>query len=217
MSIAGGDPAAPGEGARRAPAGARVLTGAALEALLGRLGPDRERAAEAYESVRRRLIRLFEWRAWSEPEALADETIDRVARRLAEGVEIRAEDPYAYFAGVAVFVLRETARRAQRERAALSETHSAFRDEDPDLRIVALEGCLGELASENRALVLGYYTGEGNQHLAGCGALAQRLGLEPGALRVRVHRLRQRLEECVRRRLGPAGSGNVSASLDTRE
>ena len=56
-----------------------------LEALLKFLDPDRERAGERYETVRSRLIRLFEWRGCSSPEDLADEEI--LARLLALNLE----------------------------------------------------------------------------------------------------------------------------------
>ncbi len=43
-----------------------------------------------------------------EPEDLADETINRVARRLAEGIELRSNDPYGYFCGVATWSTRKS-------------------------------------------------------------------------------------------------------------
>jgi hypothetical protein len=189
------------------------LTGPALDALLARLGPDRVLAAEAYEQVRLRLVRLFEWRAWEDPVALADETIDRVARRLAEGVEIRADDPWAYFAGVASLVLREVARRGERERAALREIPPPAAPA-PDPRVPCLERCLDAMSGRNRDLVLGYYAAEGTQ-IDSRARLARAQGLEPGALRVRVHRLRLALEECVQGCLREEGGRNVSGPRST--
>ncbi len=90
-----------------------------LEALVAFLGPDRDLAGERYTMIRRRLVRLFEWRGLAFAEDLADETITRVARRIAEGVELRSVDPFAYFCGVAHWVSKELLRRAARERAGL--------------------------------------------------------------------------------------------------
>jgi DNA-directed RNA polymerase specialized sigma24 family protein len=98
------------------------LTRESFEILLAQLDPDRERAGELYESIRRRLIRLFEWRGCACPEDLADETFNRVARKLAEGVKLVSADPYSYFCGVAHLRFKEVSRNAARERRAL-DTH----------------------------------------------------------------------------------------------
>src|SRR6185295_4829965 len=95
------------------------LTRESFEALLAQLDPDRERAGERYEAIRRKLVRLFEWRGCENPEDLADETFNRVARRMAEGVELRSSDPYGYFCGVAHLVYKEVLRRTSREHRAL--------------------------------------------------------------------------------------------------
>src|SRR5204863_6195928 len=58
------------------------LTRESFEILLAQLDPDRERAGELYETIRRKLIRLFEWRGCACPEDLADETFNRGARQL---------------------------------------------------------------------------------------------------------------------------------------
>src|SRR5262245_15491467 len=78
-----------------------------LDALLAALAADRVLAAQRYLELRGRLVRFFAWRQVSTPEDLADETLDRVCRRLADGVRIEAEDPALYVHGVARNVLRE--------------------------------------------------------------------------------------------------------------
>ena len=80
--------------------GYRGLTRESLEALLACLGSDPEQAAQHYEQIRRKLIRLFEWRGCHNPEDLADETFNRVASQLRKGLQIRSDNPYAYFCGV---------------------------------------------------------------------------------------------------------------------
>src|SRR4029079_2064984 len=77
------------DGSRRAEAKQRwVLTGEAFELLLAALHPERERAAAAYEQLRERTIGLLRWWGASRPEELTDETLDRVARKLAEGAPV---------------------------------------------------------------------------------------------------------------------------------
>src|SRR5262245_58937293 len=95
----------------------RGLGDEAFQSLLRALHPDRERAAERYEDIRVRLQGFFTWRGSRWPEEMADETIDRVARRLAGGEQIRSSEIGRDFLGVARNVIRE-AWHADRTRAA---------------------------------------------------------------------------------------------------
>ena len=72
------------------------LTGVAFAKLLDCLDADREQAGEKYEDLRRTLLRFFEWRGAPFPEEHADETFNRVACRLDEGVEIKNLGGYCY-------------------------------------------------------------------------------------------------------------------------
>ena len=75
---------------------AAALTSEAFTKLLARLDPDRERAGEKYEDLRRTLIKFFEWRGAPFPEEQTDETFNRVARKLDEGIEIKNIGGYCY-------------------------------------------------------------------------------------------------------------------------
>lgn len=174
------------------------LTSEGLEALLAALDPDRDSAGRRYETIRRKLIRLFEWRGCDAPEDLADETINRVARRMAEGVELRSSDPYGYFCGVAHLVYKEVLRSSARERAALEAgdwPSAAAEEPSSDRRLQCLRRCLGQIPQDQRRLVLVYH--QEDNHIQSRRALSQELGIPMNALRIRVHRLRRRLEECV--------------------
>ncbi|HEV7507660.1 MAG TPA: hypothetical protein VGS07_22440 [Thermoanaerobaculia bacterium] len=194
-----------GDGESKPPPGKPSgLTRESFDLLLAQLHPDRERAGELYETIRRRLIRLFEWKGCAYPEDLADETINRVARKLAEGVELVSVDPYSYFCGVAHLRFKEVLRSAARERSAL-DAHGDLLlptalpvviDEEPDdRRLDCLRKCLATLHESQRELVLKYYQGEGN--IRNRKALSQELGIPMNALRIRVHRVRRRLEDCL--------------------
>ena len=93
----------------------RRLGAEALEGLLLRLAPEREAAGLEYERLHRRLLAFFESHGSLEPGRDADETLDRLARKLREGHVIR--DVPAYLHGLARNVLRETWRRARRRRS----------------------------------------------------------------------------------------------------
>src|SRR5438309_6302132 len=90
-----------------------TLTKEAFERLLSSLDARRDRAGEKYENVRRKLIEFFEARGSHSPADHADETINRVARRLDEGESI--QDLSAYFYGVARLLFKETLRRHDKE------------------------------------------------------------------------------------------------------
>lgn len=175
------------------------LTLEELEALLNQLHTDRDKAAEMYETIRRKLIRLFEWRRCAFPEDLADETINRAARRMAEGVELRS-DPYGYFCGIAHLLYKETLRRAVREQRAFEsgEWHPVNLEEDDepsDRRLECLRRCLSLLPPDQRDLVLRYHQGENN--IRNRKVLSEQMDIPMNALRIRVHRVRRKLEGCV--------------------
>ena len=88
------------------------LTGEAFERLLRLLDSDRERAGEKYELARRRLIAFFEARGAESPADHADETLNRAARKVAEGE--RVEDINKYLYGVARLLLLELGRAREK-------------------------------------------------------------------------------------------------------
>ena len=184
-----------------------ILTEQGLSALLALFDADPARAAAHYEALRARLVRFFVWKGVLTPEDCADETIDRVARRLAGGEEIWANEPTRYFHGVARNVLREHWAREEREarhRALWPRDALAQPPEASDATEQCLHRCLEALAPETRCLALEYYEGTGSGRIAGRQAMAARLGVPVAALRVRMHRLRLRLEACASRCLGAA-------------
>ena len=169
------------------------------------LGPDRDQAGLKYEGLRRKLVRFFEWRNCHPAEELADQTLDRVSRKLAEGVEIHLSDPGPYVYGVARNIARETLAQATRRPQPASLAAEAERalnssleptSEDLDRALHCLDHCLEAMPMATRQLVLLYHGGEGRG--PGRKRLLAGLRIPPGALWVRMHRLRKRLEHCVR-------------------
>src|SRR5438093_11989261 len=82
-----------------------------FDQLLGWLDPDRERAGHLYEKIRWRLIAILASRGCSQAEELADETIDRVSRRVADIQATYVGDPAIYFLGVMNNVHHEYLKR----------------------------------------------------------------------------------------------------------
>lgn len=173
-----------------------------LDSLLAFLDEDRTEAARRYEEIRHRLTRLFAWRGCSQAEELADETMDRVARKLAAGLEVRAADPYRYFTGVAHLIFKEMLRREMRERAGREAIRHlpppAAPPAEDERRLHCLQRCLHSLAPESRELIIGFYQGEQGVRIRHRKSMAARLRITVNALRIRAHRLRAKLEVCVR-------------------
>src|SRR5215475_14547618 len=81
--------------------------------LLGRLNADPSLAGESYEKLRAGLVFFFERKGCLVPAELADETVNRVARKIEEGREI--EDVIKFSYGVARYVLLEHWNDPKRE------------------------------------------------------------------------------------------------------
>lgn len=182
-----------------APPGEWTLTREAFDKLLSHLGADREQAGQKYELIRRKLTKFFEWRGCVAPEDYTDEAINRVARKIEEGAKI--DNLNAFFYGVARMLLMEEGRAREKERLARERLppslHPGENPEEPDARLACFERCLSELPAASRELVIAYYQEERRARIENRRALAERMGIPPNALRIRAHRIRVRLEECV--------------------
>ena len=141
-----------------------------LTRLLMRLDSDPAKAWEQYRSLRCRLVKFFEWNQCTFPEELADEVLDRVARKPAEE-EIR--DVSEFVIGVARNVRLEGHKKNRREShiedwPGGEESLAEPRDREDEIvsgldhqtRLVTLHQCLDNLKAADRALALDYYSAE---------------------------------------------------------
>ena len=170
------------------------ITPAAFDRLLGALHADREQAALAYEGLRRRTLGLLQWWGASPVEDLTDRVFDRVARKLEEGAVIPDGSLGAYVRGVARMVFYESTR-TPRPSLPGREPIASMPADDADAPHACLDSCLASLPQADRQLALRYY-GDGPRPEMRR-RLADELGVSMTALRVRTHRLRERLEGCV--------------------
>ncbi len=173
-----------------------VLTRESFDALLAWLDSDREVAGQQYEAIRRRLIKLFTCRGCYEPEDLADETINRVIKKLPEIEKEFAGDKIRYFYGVANKVHLEYIRRKPVPDLPID---LAIDDEaPPNLELECLDKCIAELTTNNQSLLIEYYQEDKRAKINHRKDLAERLGIAANALRIRAYRLRAGVEVCVR-------------------
>jgi DNA-directed RNA polymerase specialized sigma24 family protein len=176
-----------------------ALNQEAFDKLLVAFDADRETAGRKYLEIRNNLTRFFEWRGCSFPEDHADETINRIAKRVFEGEEILNHSGYAM--GVARLLLLEINKGRQREQSALAEIGAApdvyVPEDDDESRLTCLRSCLQTLSPDNRELILQYYQGEKGEKIENRKKLLDRLGIPVNTLRMRALRLRERLQACV--------------------
>lgn len=175
-----------------------ALSAEAFTGLLAALHPDRDQAALRYEDLRTRLVRVFLWEHAIDPEALADDALTRLARRLEEGEQI--QNVPAFLNGIARNLLKEESNRRQRLEP-LIDLPAPVSNTDLERQHAALESCLATWEPDKRQLLIAYYQGDQSARIQGRQRLAAQLGLELNALRNRALRLRDRLEACIRKQL----------------
>lgn len=155
-----------------------------------------------YEQIRRRLIKIFECRGRHDAEELADETINRVARKVHKIANEYVGDKALYFYGVAHNVFLESLRT----RPPVVLPPPIVKSEDTEEEFECLDQCMEQLSVNNRELMLEYYKYEKRAKIEHRKALAEKLGVAQNALRIRAHRIRLNLEECLRTCLEPQPS-----------
>src|SRR6266850_2688315 len=113
--------------------------------------------------MRVKLMRFFQPPRSFSTEGPADETINRVARRIDEGENIF--NLPAYFSTVARLVFMESLRERERTSVPLDEipevsAEQPFEDEQREARLRCLDHCLNKLSVQSRTLILKYYHDE---------------------------------------------------------
>jgi DNA-directed RNA polymerase specialized sigma24 family protein len=160
---------------------------------------------KTYLEMRRRLVWYFDRKRCVRSDELADETLNRVARRLEEEGTITDAPPARYCFIVARYVFLESLRAPEAQAATNAATDAsgtpARRDSDVDeereRRLDCLDRCLAQLDAHDRALILEYYQGDQRRKIEHRRALAARLGVTANALTIKACRIRNRLEACV--------------------
>jgi DNA-directed RNA polymerase specialized sigma24 family protein len=178
-----------------------TLTEEAFARFLACLAADAEIAGQQYERLHFKLVKFFDWQGAHFPEECADETLNRVVRKVEAGEVIR--DIFAYCQGVARLVFLETLKHPENKKVSLDEVQAVAAasapPEDADQRSQCFADCLRQLPAANQQLILAYYKEEKRHKIDNRQALAERLGIPLNALRSRAQRLRNKLEACVNR------------------
>jgi RNA polymerase sigma factor (sigma-70 family) len=166
-----------------------------------------------FNLLRLKLVRFFEIQGVStEAEDFADEAISRVAEKLSEGVKIENSEPFFYFRGVAVNILREH-RRSGKKTVSLEDTVNKdfiSNDTNPDeiekrreslnlkeRKLDCLQKTLQIIPLENRELFSQYHRESNTSREVMRAEIAKKMKIDVTALRNRVTRLRKKIEQLV--------------------
>lgn len=190
-----------------------TLKQSAFRGLLDWLDEGADSEGKKYLEMRRRLVCYFDRKSCLSPDELADETLNRVARRIEEEGAIRDTPPARYCYIVAKFVFLEYLRRAEHKQVSFDELSGpgqptsglASLPEPDDTQtqkerlLDCLQSCLGALESQDRELIMHYYRGERRAKIENRRVLAARFTVTVNALSIRACRIRDKLEACVGR------------------
>jgi DNA-directed RNA polymerase specialized sigma subunit, sigma24 homolog len=175
-----------------------------FDEILAWLNPDREAAGVTYVQLREDLAKIFAWNRCADPEGLTDEVIDRVAKKVHHLRNTFEGDPKLFFYGVARNLLKEVPKKVKNyvslDDVDLPATPaSEIEEETMDTHEECLHSCLQEIDSGKRELILAYYAKEKQAKIDHRTEIARQLGVSVETLRVRAHRIRGALEECIER------------------
>lgn len=172
-----------------------------FDRILTLLSSDPEEAARLYAILHSKLAGFFRMKGISDPEAAADETIDRAVVKLAAGASI--PDIARYCFGIARNIAKERRRQMRREIDAfqgfVNDTEE-FPTEQVERINELLKPCFEELTQEDQELLRTYCKElQGRARAEHRRQLAEMMQLTVLALRIRVTRLRTRLTDCVKK------------------
>ncbi|MEP6945754.1 MAG: hypothetical protein ABJA02_07545 [Acidobacteriota bacterium] len=188
------------------------ITSTAFQGLLEWLDEGNDSGGQKYLEIRRRLVGYFDRRNCLTPDEMADETLNRIARRLEEQGKIESETPAKYCYITARFILLEYFRGKDRAEVSLESvqtkadlTSGSNNIEENAIRekmLDCLEHCTNQLEEVSRNIITKYYYGTASLKIKNRNALAQQMGISTNALSIRACRIRCKLEICVGKCVG---------------
>jgi hypothetical protein len=178
-----------------------LLTQEAFDAFLRWLSADRDEAAAKYEHIRRKLIKIFDFKGCDNSDLLADESINRVIERVFRAETSGEKFPTQFIYGVAkiiyleycsnpkTFILDEDTNLAD---SGITETEF-FGDDDVQF---CMKFCLESLKKADSELIFNYFSVNKKTKTTEREAICKKRGESMNALRVKISRIRQKLQKC---------------------
>lgn len=173
-----------------------------FDALLRVLDANTVAAGLGYRQLHQRLIHFFRLNNASDPEALADEALDRLGRRIGMLQPDDIGSPQAFALGIGRHLLQEDQRKQRRESEAATEwaAYTLANDGHHEELLHALDHCMALMREDQRQLLQSYYQWTGRQKIEHHRQLAEKLGLTMNAMRNRLMRARTELDKCLHKR-----------------
>lgn len=169
----------------------------AFEKLLRWLDPDRDKAGEKYEKIRRRLIAIFSSRGCCDTDDLADRTINVVLSKTEWLLANYVGDPAIYFYAVAKKIYLEDLKKKPPPVVPPPDPPPPEVEQLSDY----LDDCLDQLPFGERDLILRYHQFEKREKIQNRKKLAAELQLSRNALRIKVCHIHSRVKGCIELRL----------------
>ena len=194
---------------KQAPKSAWRPTAESFRRFLAFLDNGIESNGESYIEMQRRLAGYFARKGCAAPDELADETLNRVSRRLDEKGSIDIDTPTHYCYITARFVFLEQIRAVRMENVAIDEGRLIIAHHAPlnssggdelekkEKMLACLQECTSKLDERSRDLILRYYFGNEGVKIRNRSSMAEKLGISLNALSIRACRIRRTLESCV--------------------
>ena len=159
---------------------------------------DPDEAGLRYLRLHQKLAGYFQFRGVADPIAAADETLDRAARRIAEGSDVPDIDKFCL--GIARFIIKEGWRFNNRASAAFLQFLQQHDHDSKDVdRFSLMKTCFEQLPQNDRDLLSSYCSAPTGRARAKYRVeLAEQLNYTVTAMRVRVTRVRRSLDDCVK-------------------
>lgn len=184
----------------------RELTPIAFTLFLSQFDADPEKAGAIYNTLHFKLQKYFNnqdrGRYNTDHAKMADQTINRVARKLAKGIAIE-KNIFAFVHGTARLVWLEFLPKPDfviDPADAPDRAAPEFVEEIEDERMACLRSCLVGMTKDDneRRVLLDYYGAEPDEkNKERRKSIAERLGITMGNLKTKMSRLRDKLEKCV--------------------
>jgi RNA polymerase sigma factor (sigma-70 family) len=175
----------------------RNASKASIPALLAALGTTPEESGIEYERLRSKLIFFFSRRLLRFPEDLADEALDRLARRIEEGTVIESIPAFALGIGRHLALEQMKKRPETMGDDFWDNVPAPSATQSSEEEVARMERCLKTLRPDEAKLLRGYYLATEGTSMKTRGKLAKRLGISANTLRQRVFLARQRLRDCM--------------------
>ena len=164
-----------------------------FDRLLVWLDPNPDHAGELYEKIRWRLIAILASRGCRDAEELADDTIDRVARRVNDIEATYVGDKSLYFLGVMNNVHHEYLKRPRLSEIAPPPDDSVAKEQT----YLCLDKCIEKLTPHAREIIEQYYAADKRAKINLRKRIASALGISHSNLRLRALRIRAKLQTCI--------------------